>query len=387
MDRRSFLGTVAASACLGPVACKGVERGAGEGGGRFFRALAPASAQAEERDNLHEASYYKMLENKEIQCLLCPRKCTVGDSERGYCGVRENRGGVYYTLVYERPCSVHTDPIEKKPLYHYHPGSRAFSLATAGCNMNCKYCQNWEISQVRPEQVRSHEMSARECVRQARLSGARSIAYTYTEPVVFWEYMRDIAAAGRSQGVPSVMISAGYVEQQPLRDLLPLLDAVKIDLKAFSNDFYRTVCRGELGPVLETLRTIKGSGVWLELVYLVLPTMNDDPAEVAALCQWIRSELGPEVPIHFTRFHPVYLMKNLPPTPVSTLERLHGIARAQGLFFSYVGNVPGHPAEHTFCPGCGKLLVRRTGYNVRTEGLKDGKCAGCGRAIPGVWGA
>jgi len=281
---------------------------------------------------------------------------------------------------------MHTDPIEKKPLYHFHPGSRAFSLATAGCNMNCKYCQNWEISQVRPEQVRSYAMTAGDCVAQARRTRARSIAYTYTEPVIFWEYMQDIAAAARSEGISSVMISAGYVEQPPLRDLLPLMDAVKIDLKAFSEDYYRKVCRGELKPVLETLKTIKKNGVWLEIVYLVLPTMNDGSKEITSLCSWIREELGPEVPIHFTRFHPVYLMKNLPPTPVSTLERHHRIARAQGLLFPYVGNVPGHPAENTYCPGCGKRLIHRTGYNVRVEALRDGKCAGCGMEIPGVWG-
>jgi len=385
MDRRTFLRTVARGACAGTLADAALPLIPLAGPGRRRPFLA-APLWAENSDKPHEASHYNKLKDKEIECLLCPRKCVVGNRERGYCGVRENQDGVYYTLVYNRPCSMHTDPIEKKPLYHFHPGSRSFSLATAGCNMNCKYCQNWQISQVRPEQVRSMDLTPGDCVEQARRSRARSIAYTYTEPVIFWEYMRDIAAAAKPAGIASVMISAGYVEQPPLLEILPLLDAVKIDLKAFSDDFYRSVCRGRLEPVLQTLKTIRKQGVWLEIVYLVLPTMNDGPKEIEALCRWIRTELGPEVPIHFTRFHPIYLMKNLPPTPVETLDRLHRIAKDQGLLFPYVGNVPGHPAESTYCPGCGGRLIHRTGYNVRVETLQQGKCTGCGRTIPGVWG-
>ena len=385
MDRRDFLKTVAAGACAGTLADAAWLLDTPRSFPAGLRP-GPSVAHASDKENLHEASYYNKLENKEIECVLCPRKCVIGDRERGYCGVRENRDGTYYTLVYDRVCSRNVDPIEKKPLYHFLPTTLAYSLATAGCNMNCKYCQNWEISQVRPEQVRSIPLTPNECVSQARMSGAKSVAYTYTEPVVFYEYMRDISNACRQNGVANVMISGGFIEQKPLVDLLPQLDAVKIDLKAFSDKFYKNVCRGRLEPVLESLKTVKKNGAWLEIVYLVVPTMNDDPSETEALCDWIRRELGPQVPVHFTRFHPTYLLKNLPPTPVSTLDRLHRTARDKGLQYVYVGNVPGHPAESTYCPKCSTRLIHRTGYNVRIEALKDGKCANCGTLIPGVWG-
>ncbi len=385
MDRRDFLKTVAGSACL--LSMSNLRLGFEHGNaGTVPVAFFPEEAWAETPEVLHEASYYEKLDHKEVRCLLCPRKCMVGDQERGYCGVRENRLGTYYTLVYNRPCTARPDPIEKKPFYHFHPRTLAYSLATAGCNMNCKYCQNWEISQVRPEQVRNFLLTAPDCARQARDLDCVSIAYTYTEPVIYWEYMYDIAAEARKAEIKNVMISAGFVEEKPLRDLLPLMDAVKIDLKAFSDKFYREVCRGRLEPVLQALKIIREAGVWLEIVYLVLPTMNDSPDEIRALSAWIRKELGPDVPIHFSRFHPTYLMKKLPPTPVDTLERLKKIAHTEGLRYVYIGNVPGHSGESTFCPECGARLIHRTGYNVRVEALHGDTCKQCGLKIPGVWG-
>lgn len=384
MDRRDFLKTAAGSACL--LSLSNLRFGLDQGtAGEASLAVTPARAWGEPLQDLHEALYYKKLEHKEVQCVLCPRECVVGDRERGYCGVRENRLGTYYTLVYNRPCTARPDPIEKKPFYHFHPRSLAYSLATAGCNMNCKYCQNWEISQVRPEQVRHFLLTPQECTRQARNLDCLSIAYTYTEPVIFWEYMYEISAQAKKDGIKNTMISAGYVEEKPLRDLLPLMDAVKIDLKAFSDTYYREICRGRLEPVLQALKIIREEGVWLEIVYLVLPTLNDSPKEIQALSAWIRNDLGPDVPIHFSRFHPTYLMKNLPPTPVDTLERLQGIARSEGLRYVYIGNVPGHPGESTYCPECGVRLIHRTGYNVRVESLSANKCGKCGHAIPGVW--
>ena len=385
MNRRDFLKTAAGSACL--LSLPNLRFGSGQGDtGIPSVTFAPEEAWAETQESLHEASHYKKLEHKEVQCLLCPRQCVVGDRERGYCGVRENRLGTYYTLVYNRPCTARPDPIEKKPFYHFHPRSLAYSLATAGCNMNCKYCQNWEISQVRPEQVRDFLLTPQGCARQALDLGCLSIAYTYTEPVIFWEYMYDISAEAKKAGNKNVMVSAGFVEEKPLRDLLTRMDAVKIDLKAFSEKYYQEVCRGRLDPVLRTLKVIRQAGVWLEIVYLVLPTMNDGPKEIQSLCAWIQKELGPDVPIHFTRFQPTYLMKNLPPTPVDTLERLTEIARTQGLRYVYIGNVPGHSDENTFCPACGARLIHRTGYNVRVEALRGGACGKCGQKIPGVWG-
>jgi len=386
MDRREFLKTLAGGTCACAISspCGVIAREKKAVTGQS-RATGQSANPIHKNKALHEALYYNKLENKEIQCILCPRKCLVGDQERGYCGARENQEGIYYSLVYNHPCSIRPDPIENKPFYHFLPRSRAYSLAMAGCNMNCKYCQNWEISQARPEQIRSLTLSPEACVQQAAHYHCASMAYTYTEPVIFWEYMADIAANARAAGIKNTMISAGFIEEKPLRDLLPLLDAVKIDLKAFSEGFYKDVCRGRLEPVLHSLKIIRELNVWMEIVYLVLPTLNDDEKEIQALCQWIYQELGPEVPIHFSRFYPTYLMKNLPPTPVSTLTKLHKIARSQGLRYVYIGNVPGHRAESTYCPDCHHRLIHRKGYNVTIEALEKEKCRHCGTVVPGVW--
>ena len=275
MDRRDFLKSAAGGACL--LTLSNLRLGFEDGSAVETAFPGPGAAWADAPEALHEASYYEKLEHKEIQCQLCPRECIVGDQERGYCGARENQKGTYYTLVYNRPCTARPDPIEKKPFYHFHPRSMAYSIATAGCNMNCKYCQNWEISQVRPEQTRSFLLTPQDCAKQAADLGCLSVAYTYTEPVIFWEYMVACSLAARKAGLNNVMISAGFIKEKPLRDLLPQMDAVKIDLKAFSDSYYREVCRGRLDPVLEALKIIRQAGVWLEIVYLVLPTMNDDP--------------------------------------------------------------------------------------------------------------
>ncbi len=333
----------------------------------------------------HEAMFYKKLQDREIECQLCPRKCQVGDKERGYCGARENRGGSYYTLVYGNPCSANIDPVEKKPFFHYMPGTLAFSIATAGCNLNCKFCQNWQISQFRPEQVKSLKMSPSDIVSTALQYECSTIAYTYSEPTVFYEYMKDCAITGKSKNIRSLLISAGYIESQPLQELLPYLAAVKIDLKSFSEKYYSDICNGELKPVLETLKTLKKSNIWFEIVYLMVPTLNDNPDEVKNMCQWIIDDLGPDVPIHFTRFHPEYLLTNLPSTPVESLETAYDIAKAKGINYPYVGNVYGHKGENTFCPKCDSLLISRQGFQVQIKSLVNGHCAKCGMAIPGVW--
>jgi pyruvate formate lyase activating enzyme len=309
----------------------------------------------------------------------------VADAERGGCGVRENRGGTYYTLVHSLACSVHLDPIEKKPFFHVLPGAQALSYATAGCNVECKFCQNWEISQFRPEQVRSQYLPPETLVEVARRNGVPLLSATYSEPVVFWEYVRDTAAAGRRLGVRSTVVSNGYAQEQALKDVLPLIAAMKVDLKAFTERFYRELVRGELKPVLKALEVIKASGTWLEIVVLLVPGQNDSEGEVRDLSRWVKANLGAEVPVHFTRFHPTYRLTNLPPTPVPTLERAWQVAKAEGLAFPYLGNVPGHPGENTTCPGCGKQLIRRVGFQVLDNVLASGKCPQCKRAIPGVW--
>jgi len=341
----------------------------------------PATAAPEP----HEAQHWEKLGDNKVRCLLCPRHCEVADRERGTCGVRENRGGEYKTLVWGRCCSEHVDPIEKKPLFHYKPGTSAYSLAAPGCNIECSFCQNWEISQVRPEQIETWERSPAEIAALCAERSIPSVALTYSEPAVWWEYGRDIAAAAKERDVGTVVISNGYIEEQPLREWCEVVSAIKIDFKAFTQRFYRDQCSADLGPVLDTLGRIKDAGVWLELVQLVVPTLNDDETEVRAMSRWIQQRLGPDVPLHFTRFHPMYKLTDLEPTPVATLERCREIAMAEGLHFVYLGNVPRHPGENTCCPRTGEVLIERAGYTILENRLVDGKCPCCGVAVPGVW--
>jgi pyruvate formate lyase activating enzyme len=281
--------------------------------------------------------------------------------------------------------TAHIDPIEKKPFFHFLPGTLAFSIATAGCNVNCRMCQNWEISQVRPEQVRSTYAPPAKIAALAQQNRAPSIAYTYSEPVVFYEYMVDTARAAHDVGVRSVVVTGGYITADPLKKLCKAVDAIKVDLKAFSEKFYREIVNGELKHILNALVLIRKLGMWTEIVYLVIPTLNDTDQEFKALARWIKTELGPDVPVHFSRFHPEYLLKNLPPTPLVTLERAKAAADAEGLHYVYIGNVPGHPAESTYCPKCRKVVVERVGYTVGAMHIKNGKCRFCSTPIPGVW--
>ena len=333
-----------------------------------------------------EAKYYQKLPNRKIKCVLCPRECVIDDHERGYCGVRENRGGTYYTLVHSRVCAAHIDPVEKKPFFHFLPGALAFSIATAGCNVNCKMCQNWEISQSRPEQVQNTYMPPKQVAALAGQNKCRTIAYTYNEPTVFFEYMLDTADAGRAAGVKSAVVSGGFIQTDPLKELCRHVDAVKIDLKAFSQKFYTDIVNGEMKSVLDAIVTLRKLGMWNEIVYLVVPTLNDGEPEFRALAKWVKANLGPDVPLHFSRFQPQYLLKNLPPTPLQTLERAKAIADAEGLHYVYLGNVPGHPAEKTYCPKCRRVVVDRMGFVVNATYLLNGKCRYCQQPIPGLWG-
>ena len=347
--------------------------------------IALHAAQSDGEKNPVEARYYDKLDNKKIQCRLCPKECAIDNMERGFCGVRENIDGKYYTYVYARPCSINKDPIEKKPLFHFLPGTEALSLATVGCNMDCKFCQNWQISQMRPEQSESRHVTPQEMAKLAVDNGCPAIAYTYTEPVVFYEYVFDCALAGHERNVRSVMISNGYIRQEPMKALVKNLDAVKIDLKAFTEKFYKDVCVGELKPVLETLVLLRTLNIWTEIVYLMVPTLNDSARELKEMCAWIVRELGPDVPLHFSRFHPMYKLTNLPPTPLLTLENARKIALDAGIHFVYIGNVPMHEAESTYCPGCGKRIIHRIGYTIAEHRVSEGACSFCKKPIPGVW--
>lgn len=333
----------------------------------------------------HPAMFWEKLPQNRVRCTLCPRECEVADVERGYCGVRENQGGEYQTLVYGALCSANVDPIEKKPLFHYLPGTTAFSIATAGCNIECKFCQNWQISQFRPEQVESTVVPPERLVAACRSERSPTIAYTYSEPVVFYEYMHDTAALARQQGIGSVMISNGFIQEKPLRQLCKQLTGVKIDFKAFTEEFYVKWCSGRLKPVLRTLELLREIGIWFELVVLIVPTLNDSPEETRGMAQWVIKQLGPDVPMHFTRFHPTYRVTNLPPTPVETLDRCRRIALDAGVHYVYAGNVPTHPGENTYCHSCGRELIRRVGFRIAANNLQNGCCPQCQTTIPGVW--
>jgi len=331
------------------------------------------------------ARHWEKLEELRVRCVLCPKECRVADQERGYCGVRENHKGEYKTLVYSRPCSIAVDPIEKKPLFHFLPNSLALSIATAGCNMECKFCQNWEISQFRPEQIKSTYFTPENVAEAAVNSGSKVIAYTYTEPVIFYEYMFDSAICGNKKNIASVMISNGYIKEKPLRELCRVLSGIKIDLKAFTEKFYKEMCSGELKPVLRTLEILKEENMWFEIVVLIVPTLNDSVQENKEMCQWIVKTLGPDVPVHFSRFHPIYKVKNLPPTPVKTIETIRKIAIDEGCHFVYVGNVSPSEGEKTFCPNCKQTLISRIGLYIERNIIQNGQCPKCKTKIPGIW--
>ncbi len=334
---------------------------------------------------LKEALFYQKLENKAVQCRLCPRNCFIPDGGRGFCGVRENRDGTLYTLSYAKSVAMHIDPIEKKPLFHFLPSSTAFSIATAGCNLRCKFCQNWEISQKRPEEVDYAYLKPQDLVRRAKESGSPVIAYTYTEPTIFYEYMLETAKLARAQGIKNIMHSAGYINEEPLRQLAKYIDAANIDLKGFSNDYYSKMSEATLEPVLKALKILKEEGVHLEITNLVLPGYNDGPEAIREMCLWIKENLGSDVPVHFSRFFPMYKLISLNPTPVETLGNARKIALDCGLKYVYIGNVAGHAGENTYCPKCKNTLIERRGYFVLQNNIKDGKCKFCQEKIAGVW--
>ncbi len=334
-------------------------------------------------DSLKEASYYQTLDNNMVQCLLCPRKCILSEGQRGVCRVRRNIGDKLYSLSYGNIASAHLDPIEKKPFFHVLPGSQAYSIATAGCNLQCNFCQNWQLSQVFPEDIESKYMTPEEVVEEALASGAESIAYTYSEPTIFIEYIIDIAKIARERGLKNVVVSAGYINQEPLRELCQYVDAIKIDLKGFTEEFYQKMTGGQLGPVLNALKVIKDEGVWLEIVNLLIPGENDSEDEIRAMSQWIKDNLGDDVPVHFSRFHPQYKLQNLPATPEQTLLKAREIALEVGLKYVYTGNIGNLKTENTYCSD-GSLAIQRQGHFVLGNNLEKGVCPNGGQ-IPGVW--
>ncbi|MBU1692912.1 MAG: AmmeMemoRadiSam system radical SAM enzyme [Verrucomicrobia bacterium] len=325
------------------------------------------------------------MSDKVVQCELCPKGCVIEPGQSGDCRIRVNLDGKLCAVTYGFPVSVHVDPMEKKPLFHFLPGTGILSLATVGCNLHCKNCQNWEISQRNPEEVEASPLPPGEIPGLARRTGCLSVAYTYSDPAAYYEYALDSCIRCREAGLRNVLVTAGYINPEPMRELCRYVDAANIDLKAFSDEFYRTICDGTLQPVLDTLVLAKSLGVEVEVTNLIIPTLNDRDADLTALCRWVRENLGAETPLHFSRFFPHYQMRHLPATPAETLMRARDLARAEGLTFVYVGNLPSEEGETTFCPGCGARLIHRSRYVIMSNRLRNGRCPDCGREISGVW--
>ena len=368
MDKRTFIKTgICGTACT------------------FIR---PASLLAETADRpwkWSKEAMYQAETPKGIRCLICPNECTLKEGELSDCHNRRNYSGKLYTIAYGNPCAVHLDPIEKKPLNHYFPGSNAFSIATAGCNLACLNCQNWTISQSSPEETENYDLMPEKVLEQAKKYQCKSIAYTYSEPITWYEYLTDTAKLARGEGIKNVLVSAGYINKDPLLDLCKVIDAANIDLKSMDDNIYLKLNAGKLEPVLNTLKTMKGEGVWLEITNLVIPSWTDDLDMIRRMCSWLAENGFDDTPLHFSRFQPLYKLQRLPVTPQKTLEDAKNIAREEGLKYVYIGNVPGSKDVNTICPKCGELLVERSGYTIKIMKIKNGLCPNCSEPIAGHW--
>ncbi|WP_340818642.1 AmmeMemoRadiSam system radical SAM enzyme [Methanolobus sp. WCC4] len=336
---------------------------------------------------IREAMLYDRLDDGKVRCKLCSHRCRIAPGKRGICAVRENREGTLYTLNYNVVSSEALDPIEKKPLFHFHPGSLAYSLGTIGCNFRCKHCQNWTISQIDIDEANAIEITPERAVERAVASGAEVIAWTYNEPTIWFEYTYDCAKLAKEAGLATAYITNGYITKEGLEMIAPYLDAFRVDIKAFTEEFYHDIASAKLAPVLESAKLARELGMHVEVVNLIIPTLNDSPEEIREMCVWVRENLGEDTPVHFTRFHPYYKLQNIPSTPLATLERAYDIAGEEGLRYIYIGNVAGTDYENTVCPQCGELLIKRGMFNIELNKLTDGTtCPRCGEHIPIVPG-
>jgi len=320
-----------------------------------------------------------------VQCELCPKMCLIEPGQSGECRVRINIDGVLRTVVYGFPCSTHIDPIEKKPLFHFRPGSKILSIATVGCNLHCKNCQNWEISQANPEDTKAYALPPEKLIQTVKYYNCPSLAYTYTDPIIFYEYTYDTAKLARQANIHNVLVTAGYINTEPWKRLLEYVDAANVDLKGITEEFYIQVCSGTLKPVQQALVLAKASGILLEVTNLIIPTLNDKPEQIRQLAHWVKANLGSDTPLHFSRFFPRYKMRHLPPTSLKTLDMAREIAISEGLHYIYIGNIQSKFGQNTYCPGCKVLLIERIGYTILQNRLKDGCCPDCGKEIYGVW--
>lgn len=348
-----------------------------------IRALADTQIATE---NLKEAMFYEQADGVKIKCMLEPRQCIVNDWERGYCGAKENRGGKYYSLVYSKPCAVYVEPIERDHFYHVLPGREFLGIGTAGCNLGCKFCETWQISQVRPEETKIQNLSPEDAVQMALNKGCKVIAFTYNEPVICYEFTLETAKAAKKAGIKTLCHSAGYIYPEPLKTLLAQIDAINIDLKGFSEKYYQEICGVDLEQVLNTLKIIKQENVMLEITNLLVTGKNDSRDDIHKMTSWIAENLGTDIPIHFLRFFPNYQLTDLLATPLETLEMACQIASSNGINFVYIGNAPESEYQSTFCPICKNVLIQRSEIEVTISGLNEsGKCQKCGNNIPGIW--
>ncbi len=347
-------------------------------------------------ENTVATRYWHTLDDGRVQCDLCPRYCRLREGQRGMCFVRACQGGEVVLTTYGRSSGFCIDPIEKKPLNHFYPGTPVLSFGTAGCNLACKFCQNWDISKSREMETLASEASPEAIARAAEQTGCRSVAFTYNDPVIFHEYAIDVAKACHDRGILTVAVTAGEICEEPRREFFAHMDAANVDLKAFTPEFYRKLCKGDLDTVLSTLEYLKNeTDVWFEITTLLIPGANDSDAEIVNQCRWIHDHLGPDVPLHFTAFHPDFMMRDVPPTPASTLTRARAIGLKEGLRHVYVGNVHDQAADSTYCSHCKETLIERDWYQLGAWRLAaDGTCAACGTQLPGrfddhpgTWGA
>lgn len=334
---------------------------------------------------MNEAMFYKKLGDDKLQCYLCRHECIISEGKTGICAVRENREGTLYSLVYGKVISINVDPVEKKPLYHFLPGTDTYSFACPGCNFRCEHCQNYEISQMPREsqKIMGEEFSPREIVNDALAMGCKSISYTYTEPTIFFEYAYEIAKLAKKEGLKNIFVTNGYINEEPLRTIAPYLDAANIDLKGFTEEFYRKICGARLEPVLESIKLHKELGIWIEITTLIIPDLNDSEEELRQAARFIKS-VGEEIPWHVTAFYPTYKLTRKPPTPIETLRKARKIGLEEGLKYVYEGNVPGESGGNTYCYNCGEMLIRRYGFSVLENKIKISKCPRCGAKIDGV---
>ncbi|NOZ45699.1 MAG: AmmeMemoRadiSam system radical SAM enzyme [Chlorobi bacterium] len=320
-----------------------------------------------------------------IKCLICPNECTLKLNEVSVCHNRINIDNKIYTMAYGNPCAAHVDPVEKKPLYHFLPSSKAFSIATAGCNLACLNCQNWTISQFSPKETQNYDLMPGQVVSKCIEMNCESIAYTYSEPLTFYEYTYDTSKIARENNIKNILVSAGYINEKPLRKLSKVIDAANIDLKSFSEDIYLHLNAGKLEPILNTLKILKEENVWLEITNLVIPSWTDDMDMIKKMCDWLYENNFADTPLHFSRFHPLYKLTQLPATPLATLEKARNTALNSGLKYIYIGNVPGRNSQNTYCPNCKELLIERKGFTILKNSIINGKCPNCNESINGVW--